>query len=332
MHPAAAQGGSGRGWQWVLALLPAFPILLLVLRLWVLSRQDLATMLLLVQSVNPLGLASALVITLAWVPPVIVLTGRVLGLLQLVSRPPHVEQASWLAVRVSRTPDWVITTFVVWAAITWQLRFLPTLVALALAITGLTIRLRYGDQTWLVQVMCFWLPICVSVALYAWLAPGIVAAFDNGDFATAMLLAGPPALACLLTGPIPRSTSRVMTQWFATAAAFVAPFVIGAIFLATPVLPDVALEVGAAGRVDVVRSNLVAVDDRMTTLLAADGTIRFVLNDEILSKVLCPSTEQIPLSKTEVRGWGVEQTMLELFSPPAPPPLDDPRCQGRPLA
>jgi hypothetical protein len=40
--------------QWVLTLLPAFPVLL-VLRLWQLSRQDMATMLLLVQYVSPLG-------------------------------------------------------------------------------------------------------------------------------------------------------------------------------------------------------------------------------------------------------------------------------------
>jgi hypothetical protein len=53
--------------QWLLAFLPAFPLLMLVLRLWYLSRQDLPTMLLLVQYVNPLGLVSALLITLIWV-------------------------------------------------------------------------------------------------------------------------------------------------------------------------------------------------------------------------------------------------------------------------
>src|SRR4051812_48898049 len=36
--------------NWMLTALPAFPLVLLVLRLWYLSRQDLPTMLLLVQN------------------------------------------------------------------------------------------------------------------------------------------------------------------------------------------------------------------------------------------------------------------------------------------
>lgn len=332
-RPAAAQATSGWGWQWVLALLPVFPVLLLVLRLWVLSRQNLATMLLLVQQVNPLALASALVFTLAWVPPMVALTGCVLGLLQLVSRPRNAEpRASWFATRAARTPGWVIVIFVAWAAVTWQLRFLPMLVALTLAIVGLTTRLRYGDQQWLVRIMCHWLPLVGMVVLYGWLAPGILEAFDEADVSTAILLAGSPALAYLLAGPIPRSSSRVVTQWFAATAAFVTPFIVGAIFLATPVLPEVAVEIETDTGMEAVRSTIVAVDDRMTTLLSRDGSVRFVLNDLIQSKVLCPSSEQIPISDVQVRGWGVEQTVIEFLAPPAVPPPDDPRCQGRPLA
>lgn len=333
--PTIANGAPGRGRQWVLALLPAFPILLLVLRLWVLSRQDLATMLLLVQQVNPLGLASALVLTLAWVPPAIVLTGRLLGLQQLVSRPRRADvPASWLAARVVRTPDWVIAVFVGWAAVTWQLRFLPALTAITLAIAGLTVRLRYADQDWLVAIMCVLLPLAGAGGLYMWLAPGIVAAFHDGDLATGVLLGGSPAVAVLLSGPIPRATSRVITQWLATAMAFATPFFIGAIFLGTPVLPGVALEVDVDrnGEVDeVVLSTIVAVDDRMTTLLNNDGTIQFILNDVIQSKVLCSGAEQIPVSDVVVHGWGVEETIFEVLSTPPPMLPDDPRCQGRPL-
>lgn len=330
--PSAPQAASTPGWQWMLALLPVFPILLLVLRLWVLSRQDLATMLVLVQQVSPLGLASALVLTLAWVPPMIVLTGLLLGLLQLVSRPRNAElRPSWLAGRVTRVPDWVIAIFVAWGAITWQLRFLPLLVALTLAITALTIRLRYQDQEWLVRLMSGWLPITGAAVLYAWLAPAIVSAYDDRDVATLVLLAGPPALGYLLAGPIPHSTSRVVTHWFATTGAFVTPFIVGAIFLSTPILPTVALEVDSGeDDVEVVRSTIVTVDDRMTTLLNPDGTVRFVLNDTIKSKVLCPSSEQIPVSDVEAHGWGVEETVLEFFAPSAPPSPDDPRCQSRP--
>ena len=60
-----------RGFQWTLTLLPAFPIVLLVLRLWHLSKQDRNTMLVLVQNVGPLDLVSSLVISLMWVPPLV---------------------------------------------------------------------------------------------------------------------------------------------------------------------------------------------------------------------------------------------------------------------
>jgi hypothetical protein len=326
------EASASRGWQWMLALLPVFPLILLVLRLWLLSRQDLPTMLLLVQTVNPLGLASALVITLIWVPPAVMLSGHTLSLLLLVSLPPETAARSWLATRAARMPNWVVTVFVVWGAVTWQLRFLPTLLALAVAITGLTIRYRYPAHRALIGVTCWWLPLTTAVLGYAWLAPGIAAAYRDRDLATLLLFTGPPAASMLLTGPLPRQAARVTVLWLTTSAAFVAPFLVGVIFLQTPVLPPVAIEVGdqAGGRVDVIRSDIVSVDDRMTTLLDGDGTVRFIPNDQVRSKTLCASTAQVPYSAIAVRGWNVEQTILEWLSPPRIP-ADDPRCQGRPL-
>jgi len=58
---------------------------LLVLRLWWLSRQDLPTMLLLVQYISPLGMISALFITLIWTVPAVVLVLRALGGILVVS-------------------------------------------------------------------------------------------------------------------------------------------------------------------------------------------------------------------------------------------------------
>ena len=74
--------------NWLLTVLPAFPLVLLVLRLWYLSRQDLPTMLLLVQYISPLGMISALFITLIWTVPAVILVLRVLGGILLVSAPP----------------------------------------------------------------------------------------------------------------------------------------------------------------------------------------------------------------------------------------------------
>ena len=59
-------------------------LLLLVLRLWYLSRQDLPTMLLLVQYINPLGMLGALFITLSWTIPAIILVVRLLGGILLI--------------------------------------------------------------------------------------------------------------------------------------------------------------------------------------------------------------------------------------------------------
>ncbi|HEX8631885.1 MAG TPA: hypothetical protein VF755_27310, partial [Catenuloplanes sp.] len=71
--------------HWLFTLVPAFPLVLLVLRLWFLSRQDMPTMLLLVQYVSPLGLVSALAITVIWVVPTAILVVRFLGSLLVVS-------------------------------------------------------------------------------------------------------------------------------------------------------------------------------------------------------------------------------------------------------
>src|SRR5215210_3043096 len=96
--------------NWLFAVLPAFPLVLLVLRLWYLSRQDLPTMLLLVQYISPLGMISALIITLIWTVPAVVLVLRTLGGILLVSTPDEDEAArrSLLALTALRMPDWVV--------------------------------------------------------------------------------------------------------------------------------------------------------------------------------------------------------------------------------
>ena len=121
--------------NWLFTVLPAFPLVLLVLRLWYLSRQDLPTMLLLVQYVSPLGMISALFITLLWSVPAVVLVLRALGGLLLISARDQVQATrSMLAVTALRMPDWVVVLAGVLGAITWQLRFLPVLILLLVSI------------------------------------------------------------------------------------------------------------------------------------------------------------------------------------------------------
>ena len=349
--------GRGRRWaqgrdqQWLLALLPAFPLVLLVLRLWYLSRQDLPTMLLLVQYVSPLGLVSALMITLMWVVPAVVLVGRALGALLWVSAGTEAEAARSGLTRVSlRVPNWVVALAAGQAALTWQLRFLPALLMLTLVILALVVRGRGGAGSRRVLLVGVVAPVLAAGIALAWLAPGIAEALRAGERVTALLLALPPVGTVLLTGPVPAGAARLVTHWVAIAAALLTPFVVGAVFLHTPILPTVAIEIdaeptgtqptgtqptgaaqGGAGSVAILRGRVITVDDRMTTILDGRGIVRFVPNDRIRTKTLCAESDEVPFSVVSVRGWPVEQPALEWLAGRRPPAPTDPRCQGRPL-
>lgn len=319
--------------QWLLTLLPAFPLLLLVLRVWYLSRQNLSTMLLVVQHISPLGLTSALLITLVWVVPAVILVLRMLGALLTVSA--TTDQSASLLARITRwMPDWVVALAVGLAVLTWQLRFLPTLLMLTVATVGLVVRQRYPGNRAVRVVAGVALPVGSALAAYVWLAPGIAAAVGAGEGVTALLLLLPPASAVFLTGPVPPRSARLVTHWVAFAGALVAPVVVGAIFLRAPILPVQAVEVDPDLRPDtrlvVLRGHLISTDDRMTTLLDSRGTVHFVRNDQVVSRVLCPEPEQVPTSRVDVRGWHVERTALEWLVPTPEPLPADPRCQGRP--
>jgi hypothetical protein len=317
-----------RGFQWTVTLLPVFPIVLLVLRLWQLSGRDANTMLLLVQHVHALELASSLVISLLAVPSAVLLTAHLLGLLSLVSTTPEVK--SRLERTVERTPNWVVVGSIMWSLLVWQLRFIPTLLLLACAIAGLTARKRGRDD--LVFPVCVLLPIGVGVLEYVWFGPAIVTAFVNGEVALALLLLLPPAIGPLLTGPLPARVAKSATHGIAMTGALLAPFALLAMFLDVPVLPSVAVELRATDDqpATVVLGAVVTVDDTMTTLLDAQGNVQFVPNSLILAKSLCQGVEQIPYSAITARGWLVEDAALDWLSRAKPPQgTDDPRCEGR---
>ncbi|MET7421589.1 hypothetical protein [Dactylosporangium sp. NPDC005555] len=311
--------------QWLLPLLPTFPIVLLVLRLWYLSRQNVQTMLLFVQYVSPLGLLSTLVIALLWVFPALLLLTRVLGALLELSD-PAAAATSRLAAAARRIPDWVVVVALVIGALTWQLRFLPLLVMVALSILGLVVRQRAGAAAGpSVAATGVVLPFAAAVLLYAFLGPAIVTALREGEPVTFVLLALPPLVTPLLTGPVPAWAARPVTHWPAVVAAFAAPFLVGVVFLRAPILPTVAVDTDDGLLV----GSVITVDDRMTTLLDAGGTVRFVLNEQIQAKVLCDTSERPPASRVDAHGWSVEQTALTWIAPTRRPTPVDPRCEGR---
>jgi hypothetical protein len=318
--------------NWLLTVLPAFPLVLLVLRLWYLSRQDLPTMLLLVQYVSPLGMISALFITLVWTLPAIVLVLRVLGGILLISAPPEEAGRSLLAITALRMPDWVVLAAAVLAAFTWQLRVLPVLVMLVVSIMGLTAVQRFRAHRWLMRWITTGVPVLLGLLVLVFVWPGIVDAVRIGEAGTALLLAVPPLLGPFLTGPVPPWAARAVTHWPAVGAALVAPLVVGVVFLRAPVLPNSAVEVRpAGGEVHVVRGQLIAVDDTSTTVLQRDGEVTFLANDEVRSKTLCPEPLRGPDSVVVVRGWPAESSALAWVAPARRVAERDPRCLGRPL-
>ncbi|WIM94841.1 hypothetical protein ACTOB_006897 [Actinoplanes oblitus] len=317
--------------NWLLTVLPAFPLMLLVLRLWYLSRQDLPTMLLLVQYINPLGMISALFITLTWAVPAVILALRVLGGILLVSKPGDAG-GSMVAVAALRMPDWVVLIAVLIAGFTWQLRMLPTLEMLVVAVLGLTAVQRLRAERWLMLWITIGVPVLVGLLTWIFVEPGVVAAVHAGEYGIALLLAVPPLLGPLLTGPVPARWARLVTHWPAIGAAMTLPIVVGVVFLRAPVLPGSAIEVGPEGGPvrEVMRGQLIAVDDTSTTMLDATGEVKFIPNNEVRSKTLCPEPVRPPESAVEVRGWPVETSALEWIAPTRKVTEIDPRCLGRP--
>lgn len=315
-----------RNQEWLLALLPVFPLVLLVTRLWYASGQDTQTLLLLVQSISPLGLLSGVLLTTVWVLPALILGGRVLGTLYSISA----RRSSWLVRAAERLPGWVVLLAVVVGVFSWQLRFLPTLAMLSTAAVGLLVRDRFPDRRELRTVVCYALPVLVAVLSYAVLWPAIGAAFAERDVATAILLTLPPGATVLLTGPVPEASARSLTHGIAIVIAVFTPFLVGVVVMKAPILPLTALQMieGSSSRVLV--GYLVSSDDQMSTVLEREGTVSFVRNGAIQSRVLCPDPGAVPGTWVNLHGWYVEQSVVSWLAPTRPQGPVDPRCQGRP--
>ncbi|MFI0417292.1 hypothetical protein [Spongiactinospora sp. 9N601] len=317
-----------RNQEWLLAVLPAFPVALLVLRLWWAGRQDTQTLLLLVQHVSPLGMLSVVLLTFVWVVPVVVLAGRVLGLLYRVST----GRSSWLVRIADLLPDWVVVLAVFVAMLGWQLRFLPVLAMLALSAAGLTVRDRRPEGETLVHAMCVAVPIMAAVLVYVAVYPAIAMAWAESDVPTFLLLAVPPGIAPLLTGPVPRLAAGLIAHGAALALAVLLPPTTGVVVLQVPILPLSAMEVTTPAGREVVVGYVIADDQRMMSVLARSGSVRFIRNDSLVSRVLCPEPGDVPRSRVHLRHWYVEQSMISWLAPDPLPVTPDPRCEGRPPA
>jgi hypothetical protein len=311
---------------WLLAFLPGFPLLLLVLRVWFLAQQDLPTMLLVLQSASPLGLIASLLISLLWAIPAMILLLRVFYLLLLVSA---ATGETWLTRLGRRMPLWVSVPAVLLAGLTWQLRFLPTLLMFALVIAGLEVRLRFSERFWSAAIGIA-LPIAVGLSALAWLLPAIHQALTPAhEPVTVLLLVGPLLAAPLVGGPIPPGVARWLLPSVATVLALTTPILLGDHYLKAAVLPRVAVQyTDPAGTTAIQRGSLVSVDDTFTAILDAGGRMHFVPDTKITAQVLCSTGPPPPTSSVYVHGWPVEQSALAWAAPRSPQTSPDARCRG----
>ncbi|MFI6458484.1 hypothetical protein ACIBF6_43925 [Streptosporangium amethystogenes] len=325
MSAARRVKAAPRNQEWLLALLPVFPLVLLVMRLWYAGGQDSQALLLLLQNVSPLGLLSTAVLASVWMLPALVLGGRLFGTLYWIST----RRSSWLVHAAERLPGWVMVLAVVIGVFSWQLRFLPTLATLTMATVGLTVRDRFPKREGLRAFFCHMLPVATAILFYSVLWPTIVSVFTTRDLTTLILLTLPPGATIFLTGPVPKASARMLTHGVAVAIAAFTPFLVGVTVMRAPILPLTALQVEENGVTQVIVGYLVASDDNTFTVLRLEGGVRFVSRDGFQSRVLCSDLSEVPRTSVDLYGWDVEQNMTSWLAPPDLLPLD-PRCEGKP--
>jgi hypothetical protein len=230
-------------------------------------------------------------------------------------------------------PIWLSVPAALLALLTWQLRFLPTLLAVALVIGGLEARHRFGPDRFVSSALGTAVPIALGVLTLIWLGPAILTAFGPaGEPVTAALLLVPPLAAPLLCGPIPARVARWLLPGIAGLLALSGPILLSSSYLSTPVLPRVAVQstpaaaatpaptaapgpAPAAAKPTVIRGSLVSVDDRFTTVLDRKGQVHFLPGGDITAQVLCITGPEEPSSTVTIHGWQVEQSVLSWAAP-----------------
>jgi hypothetical protein len=337
---------SSRDRGWVLVLLPGFPLFLLILRVWFLSGQDPQTMVLLLQHANSLGLVSSLIITHLWVVPAGFLVFRSLRLfLQASAAEVGIRNQGWLTEWV---PGWLALPSAMLACLTWQLRFLPSLVMLVVLITVLTVRLSPAGSGLIGRMVQMALPVLAGVLVLGWTAPGILSATGAGEWSTALLLGVPPVGGCLLAGPLPWTVTRWLVPGVALVLCLVTPALVGTRYLSTPVLPRIALTTerplshyldagiptytsARSGAVHpdsrVLVGDLIAVDDHSFVLLTPGGRVIFIPVTQVHQEILCTVAPDPPRGTVSVHGWHTEMSLLTWAGPRPATVVADPRCR-----
>jgi hypothetical protein len=127
----------------------------------------------------------------------------------------------------------------------------------------------------------------------------------------------------------------VLTHSIAIAIAGLTPFLVGVVVIKAPILPLIAMKIteGEKGKdsSSVIVGYLVASDDQMSTVLDREGHVRFIQNDRLGVRILCPDPGEVPRTSVSLHGWYVEQSVISWLAPAlpvAPRESPDSACQG----
>ncbi|GAA1410154.1 hypothetical protein [Catellatospora coxensis] len=293
---------AGQGF-WTVAV--GVPAVFSVMRLWIEAGGELQTTLLLVANVGPVNLLAALFTTATRLVTTGLVTVFALGSVLAVSTEGWPRRRPLFARWYAIAPPWFLAGLFAIALATWQIIFLPLLVVAAVAVFQRELAaLGWPRWRWAVTV-------AVALAGYGWLvAPTVLQAWRTGELFAVALLVVPPVLALGVSGPLPR--------WLVLPAAALAQPGIAVVMLIaavpvvmTPVLPMTVTTVATpAGVPEEVRGHVISTDDVNTVILQERGGVRYIDNDDIEARVLCPTAEELVRYRFWVREFHVEDSLL----------------------
>jgi hypothetical protein len=317
--------------QWLYFLLPTVPLLLLMLRIWHFSNQNIDTTQLVIQDINPIGLIAALLMTLAWVLPAAGLVVRLAGsLLRISVDDPLRFRVARISIRI---PLFVLLGSVILAAFTWEIQFLPILLMLLLMLGTVELKLRFPARAGLVSFCMLAVGVGAIVLFYVLCWPMVQEATVGTDILLIRLLGLLPPLGLLVQGPLPTVIARGMTNVLVVAFAVGLSAIVVLEFVRIPILPVMAVEVldSAQGSVSdqVLSGYIISMDERMMTFLDLKGALHFVSNDSIVSKTLCRDYSRAPYTDLTLRGRNIEESVLEASGLHKERLEMDQRCYGR---
>ncbi|WDZ82894.1 transporter substrate-binding domain-containing protein [Micromonospora cathayae] len=327
--PAPLPGGAVNPGPW--SLLLGVPVAVSALYLWIQSGGDRQLTLMLAQSVNPITFLATVSLSVVWIFPAVPALVFTVGAVVLGGAVGPVDRrrlcARYIAARwTARTPAWAIWASVVVAAVSTPIVFLPAwgLSLFAIHPTGRSTRRVHR--------------VLARLALAGTAVVIARAAVDGGEPALAVV-AGWPAL-MVFTGVDTPLRRTMLPAFVRTTAVLAAALGLGVLYnvVTTPILPSTAFEVAPAaaptgapatggptatdpdaaastsGTVRLLRGYVVATDDDTTTLLSDTGGVEIVPNDDIRSRVSCPSFTDLPEDSAKLRDLPLRESMLRALA------------------